>query len=222
MFDAATLLRLVPISIVLLTGLALSLWTHRLLNTHQGLVVHTYAVITTTKDILIGLDDAETGERGYLLSFQASDLAPYTRARDRLDRIVGEFRTLVADNPDQIAHLDRLQGLMAQKLALLEKAIDARRTQGFDAALAILLASHDQEAMDAIRAEIGQMTHVEQALLTTRGAEVEADEQRVAVVAAIIGVLSLLTRAAVELYLARRARLSDAAAGYSDGRAGQG
>lgn len=81
---AATLVRLVPIGVVLLTGLALTIWTHRLLSAHRDLVVHTHEVIEMAKDVLIGLDDAETGQRGYLITADPHDLEPYRRARRRL------------------------------------------------------------------------------------------------------------------------------------------
>ncbi len=61
---AATLVRLVPISIVLVSSVALTTWTHHLLSEHRDLVVHTHEVIEMAKDVLIGLDDAETGQRG--------------------------------------------------------------------------------------------------------------------------------------------------------------
>ena len=77
----ATLVRLVPISVVLATGVVLTLWTHRLLGAHRDLVVHTHEVIEMAKDVLIGLDDAETGQRGYLLSGESRYLEPYVHAR---------------------------------------------------------------------------------------------------------------------------------------------
>ena len=203
----ATLVRLVPISIVLLSGVGLTIWTHRLLSEHRDLVVHTHEVIEMAKDVLIGLDDAETGQRGYLLSGERRYLEPYARARERLGTMAATLTTQVADNAAQSARMNRLSDLMQNKLDELETAIVARDAQGFDAALAMVLSSIDQATMDAIRREIGQITEGEKALLTARGVEVQADESRVQLVAVLIGLASLLTRAAVEFYLIRQAAL---------------
>ena len=105
-----TLLRLVPISVVLVVGVLLSISTHRLLDEHQSLLVHTHQVIETTKDVLIGLDDAETGQRGYLLTGDPRDLRPYTKALERLATLPATLRTQVSDNSTQAARLDTVAG----------------------------------------------------------------------------------------------------------------
>ncbi len=199
-----TLVRLVPISVVLASGVALTTWTHRLLSEHRDLVVHTHEVIEMAKDVLIGLDDAETGQRGYLLSGERRTLEPYAHARERLGAMPATLAALVADNPAQGERMGRLSGLMQRKLDELQASIAARDAQGFDAALATVLSSTGQATMDAVRREIGQITEAEKALLAARGVEVQADERRVQLVAVLIGLASLLTRAGVEFYLTRQ------------------
>lgn len=201
----ATLVRLVPISVVLAGGVALSTWTHRLLSEHRDLVVHTHEVIEAAKDVLIGLDDAETGQRGYLLSGNRRYLEPYAHARERLGTMTAALQAQVTDNAVQTGRMGRLSGLMQKKLDELQAAITARDAQGFDAALAMVLSSTDQAAMDAIRREIGEITEGEKTLLAARDAEVQTDESRVQRVAVLMGFMSLLTRAAVEFYLNRKA-----------------
>ena len=111
----------------------------------------------------------------------------------------------VADNAAQSGRVGHVSGSMQKKLDGLETAIAARDAQGFDAALAMVLSSTDQATTDAIRREIGQITEGEKALLTARGVEVQADESRVQLLAVLIGLASLLTRAGVEGFLTRRA-----------------
>lgn len=206
-----TLVRLVPISIVLVSGVALTTWTHRLLSQHRDLVVHTHEVIEMAKDVLIGLDDAETGQRGYLLSGERRTLEPYAHARERLGAMAATLTRQVADNPAQSERMGRLSGLTQRKLDELQSSIVARDRQGFDAALAIVLSSTGQATMDAIRREIGGITEGEKALLAARDLEVQADERRVQLVAVLIGLASLLTRAGVEIYLTRQSTRNDGA-----------
>lgn len=64
-FPAPTLVRLIPLSSILVVAIVLNMSTHMLLSDHRDLVVHTHEAITMTKDVLIGVDDAEIGERGF-------------------------------------------------------------------------------------------------------------------------------------------------------------
>ena len=200
-----TLIRLVPISVVLVSGVVLTTWTHELLDQHRDLVVHTHEVIETTKDVLTALDDSETGQRGYLLGGERRYLEPYIHARERLGTMVGSLKQQLADNPDQKGRLDLLLPLMHRKLEELEAAIQARDTAGAATAIEMVLSSTDQATMDAIRREIGQITEAEKALLSARDVVVQADQRRAQLVAVLIGLASLLTRVVVELFLTRRA-----------------
>jgi CHASE3 domain sensor protein len=73
-------LRSIPVGFVIASGVIATTSTHSLLSNHQQLVVRTYQIIDTTRDVLIGLDDAETGQRGYLLSGDRRYLDPYEKA----------------------------------------------------------------------------------------------------------------------------------------------
>ena len=198
------LLRSIPVGIVIAAGVVATTWTHTLLSDHQDLVVHTYEAIDTTKDVLIGLDDAETGQRGYLLSGDRRYLAPYDKALLRLQDLRGTLRAHISDNEEQIARVSRLDGLVDTKLGELKQSIDRHDTDGPDAARALELSMMERATMDAIRRVIGDITESEKALLSSRQSEVDEDEWRIRIVAILVGLASFLTRAAIELYLARR------------------
>jgi methyl-accepting chemotaxis protein len=206
-----TLIRLIPISVVLVTGLVLTQWTHGLLTQHRTLVVHTHEVIEMAKDVLIGLVDAETGQRGYLLSGDPAYLRPYELARGRLVVMEATLTGLVQDNTDQVARVGRLSQLIRRKLDELSLALPARQQRGYDAAAALVAGGDGQATMDAIRAEIGGLTEAELSLLRVRDVEVETDEHRIRIVAVLVGLASLLTRFAVEFYLTWRSKRVPAA-----------
>ena len=199
-----TLLRVVPTGAVLLTGIVATTWTHSLLNQQRDLVVHTHEVIETTKDVLIGLDDAETGQRGYLLSGDRRYLDPYDKALERLGDLRTRLRQQISDNGEQVSRVDGLGGLIDLKLAELKDSIALHDREGFEAARRREIAMMERATMDQIRAVIGAITEGEKALLSIRSAEVQRDENRVRIVAILIGLASLLTRTGVELYLARK------------------
>lgn len=75
-----------------------------------GDVAHTFAVKAGLEQLLGTLLDAETGERGFVITGAASYLEPYDRARSLLPSQFVEVRALIADKPDQRTDLDRLYG----------------------------------------------------------------------------------------------------------------
>ncbi|MCO6050254.1 CHASE3 domain-containing protein [Mesorhizobium sp. RP14(2022)] len=200
----AVLLRSIPVGVVIAAGIVATTWTHSLLSSHQELVVHTFKVIDTTKDVLIGLDDAETGQRGYLLSADQRYLEPYAKALDRLTTLRVTLAQLIADNGAQIGRVARLNTLIDAKLGELQKSIAFHDESGFEAAQREEVGMMERATMDDIRHVIGEMTEAEKALLASRQSQVESDEHRIRLVAIAIGLCSFLTRAGVELYLARR------------------
>jgi CHASE3 domain sensor protein len=61
-------------------------------------VEHTYAVLSCLSDVRTGLQDAERGQRGFVITGRDSYLQPYERAVTRIERDLGELRRLTADN----------------------------------------------------------------------------------------------------------------------------
>ncbi|KRA05200.1 CHASE3 domain-containing protein [Agrobacterium cavarae] len=202
-----TLLRSIPVGVVLAAGILATSWTHDLLSDHYDMVVHTYEAIDTTKDVLIALDDAETGQRGYLVSGDKRYLAPYEKAMERLHLLQNDLMTRISDNSGQVARVKALDTLIEKKLEELKHSISLYDDVGADAARTNEIGYMAVGTMDRIRDIIGEITVTEHTLLDTRHAEVEADEFRIRVVAIIVGLASFLTRAGVEMYLARRYRL---------------
>ncbi|MGA1801684.1 CHASE3 domain-containing protein [Rhizobium sp. HT1-10] len=198
------LLRSIPVGVVIAAGVIATTWTHSLMGSHQQLVVRTFEIVDTTKDVLIGLDDAETGQRGYLLSGDRRYLDPYQKALSRLTQLRATLKASLSDDADQSARMTKLDMLVDEKLDELKQSIILRDSTGFEAARALEIARMEQATMDAIRKVIGDITEAEKALLATRQSKVEADETLIRVVAVLVGLASFLTRACIELYLARR------------------
>jgi PAS domain S-box-containing protein len=104
--------------------------------------------------LLSTLKDAETGQRGFLLTGKPVYLEPYEAARKRLD---ADFARLEQGPPMDRkgqAHLDRIRNLAAIKLTELEQTIDLRRSGQTEAALDVVLTDQGRQVMDAIRAEV--------------------------------------------------------------------
>jgi signal transduction histidine kinase len=131
-------------------------------------VEHSHLTIDRTRATLWDLKDAETGQRGFILTGDEAYLAPYTNALTALAADTSALRLLTAESPLQQRRLDQLAPLVTARLAELDYTIDVRRTQGFNAALARLRTNRGKEIMDSIRTHVAAMEGTERSLLATR------------------------------------------------------
>jgi methyl-accepting chemotaxis protein len=118
---------------------------------------HIYQVLLKTDAFKRLLADAETGQRGFLLTGNEKYLEPYRAAVSALSNTLDEVGGLTADNPRQQARLPNLRDLVQQKLAELEETISLRKEKGLDTALAVVVTDKGKQIMDNIRVLLDQM-----------------------------------------------------------------
>ena len=158
-------------------------------------VDHTYQVITTVNQVTITLLNAETGQRGYIITGDVSYLEPYNGAQASLDSEIKTLRDLTSDNPTEQQNIDVLQTLVADKMAVLTTTVQVRTTQGFEAAQTIVLTGTGKTIMDNIRTTITGIVNTEQTLLATRLASqvTTVNTTRIVIIAgAIIAILAMI------------------------------
>lgn len=161
-------------------------------------VQHTHYVIIRNQDLLASMLDAETGERGFLITNDIAFLAPYRGAENRARQRLTELRSLTRDNPDQQVRLDMLGGLMERRLRSLEEQIAARATTGFESARSLLVTELGGKAlMDSVRQVSAAIEDDENRLLAMRSARLDRSE---AVVLWVL-IIGMLAAAAVALLL---------------------
>ena len=131
-------------------------------------VDHTYQVITKINQVTATLLDAETGQRGYIITGNVSYLEPYNSSQASLDRETKALSDLTSDNPTQQKNIYVLQKLTTDKMAELATTIQSRTTQGFEAAQTLVVANKGKGIMDNIRTNLTEMLNTEQTLLATR------------------------------------------------------
>jgi CHASE3 domain sensor protein len=123
----------------------------------SALVVHSGDTLTALEDVLSSVKDAETGQRGYLLTDKESYLSPYNAAAQEIGPRFDWLRRLTIDNPAQQDRLATLKQHIDAKLAELQQTIDVRRTQGQAAAIAVVQSDRGKQDMDAIRDQVSAM-----------------------------------------------------------------
>lgn len=130
-----------------------------------GLVNHTNDVIFELKNINEALIDAETGQRGYLITGEDEFLNPYKDARERAFAGYENIRKLTNDNPRQQEKMPMLRRMIEGRFRYLESAIE-NKNAGLSPNIANLRLG--REAMDEIRRMLTDMQQHELALLTER------------------------------------------------------
>jgi PAS domain S-box-containing protein len=126
------------------------------------------AVIAHVERLLSFVKDAETGQRGYLITGEDGYLAPYRMARTKLVEEERALRELTSDLPEQRDRLESIERLIDGKLAELQHAIRLRERQGLEAARRVVRKDRDKRLMNQIRAESGRMVEAEAAVLEER------------------------------------------------------
>jgi len=135
---------------------------------------HTHEVIAEIEYLISALKDAETGERGYIITGEDRYLEPYQSAIGMIDAKTKQARELTSDNPNQQRRLDTIEPLIAAELNVLKEIIDLRRNKGFEAASKVVLEDRGKKAMDKIRKVVDEMQDEENALMKQRSKDTSA------------------------------------------------
>ncbi|MBV9770040.1 MAG: CHASE3 domain-containing protein [Bryobacterales bacterium] len=115
-----------------------------------------------TNALISSLKDAETGQRGYLLTGRDEYLQPYRRALVDVPAHLDRLITATQAHVDQTQRIKALRPLITEKLTELKQTIDLRRTNQPAAALAVVLSDRGNTLMNQIRqicAEIEQVSY---------------------------------------------------------------
>src|ERR1051326_5448626 len=107
--------------------------TRTLIDDEQS-VTHTYQVIGEIEGVLSTVKDAETGERGYIITGSDAYLEPYESALSQIDNRVRRLEMLTADNSPQQARIPVLQQKIADRLEGLKTGIDLRKNGDIEGA----------------------------------------------------------------------------------------
>jgi methyl-accepting chemotaxis protein len=136
-------------------------------------LARTQEVLTAAERLDLKLVDAETEQRGYLLTEDENYLQAYRAAVEEADRITARIAQKTADNPRQQARLQALRPLIAAKMGALAERVRLRQEKGLDAAVEQIKVGRDKRLMDDIRSRVAEIIDDETDLLRTREAALE-------------------------------------------------
>jgi PAS domain S-box-containing protein len=147
--------------------------------TVQTWVAHTHEAIVAIASVMASADDAETGQRGFLLTGNASYLEPYEESIKKIWLQFANLESLTTDNLTQQGHLQVLRFQLQNRLARHAATIELARDGDLLAAIDNVRQRQDKVLMDAVRATIAAMDAEEERLLQGRLAD-QLSSQRAA------------------------------------------
>jgi len=150
--------------LLFISSLASYISISNLINSSK-MVSHSNLVITDLEGIISTLKDAETGQRGFLLTGENLFLEPYNGAKGQAVVLLESVKQQTTDNPVQQQSILKLQEIIQERLKILDKTIAVKRRGGAVGVADLLLG---KESMDSARKTIKAMENEETRLLALR------------------------------------------------------
>ncbi|MBD2515368.1 response regulator [Nostoc sp. FACHB-973] len=193
------------LAILVLIGTLSYQSTEVLINTSKNLL-NTQMTINSLQELLSNIKDAETGQRGYILTGNDAYLEPYLTAVVKVAPEIQQLRKLTADAPQQLSQIDTLEPLIVVKLNELKKTIELRQNQGLDAALKLIKTDRVNSIMSDIRNIIREMENEEKQQLQQHLKITKNSVSNTILMQAIAICLSFLILAIVYYFIYREVR----------------
>jgi signal transduction histidine kinase/CheY-like chemotaxis protein/CHASE3 domain sensor protein len=114
------------------------------------------------------IKDAETGQRGYLLTGDVAYLQPYETAVADMQQHLDRLKAQAEDLPSHQQLVTQLDGLHRQKLRELNQTIALRRAGDLDGAMALVNGGEGKNIMDRVRDTVEALRTQQTELLDTR------------------------------------------------------
>lgn len=156
---------------------------------NRGQVIHTQRVIQSVSQILADLQDAETGQRGYLLTGKSNFLEPYYYSVNALPSSIKGVRSLIGDNTRQKQQIDSIEQIVNKQLSSLQAIINAKK-QG--KAISTGELEQGKQYMDQCRKLIGNFISKESVILEKSSAQMHHSSNTTALFILCAAIASLL------------------------------
>jgi signal transduction histidine kinase/DNA-binding response OmpR family regulator/CHASE3 domain sensor protein/HAMP domain-containing protein len=174
--------------ILILSSLASYISIRNLIKS-SDLVAHSNSVISNLDNVISTLKDAETGQRGYLLTGSKVFLEPYIGANEKVNSLYNLVHEQTKDNPYQQRKLDELKEILDARFTVIDRTIVVK-SKGASIAESYLL--EGKIYMDKVRQIIKDMQTEEKRLLNLRTEELNAFSGYTPIFIILASVLSLI------------------------------
>lgn len=199
-FVRTTALMLAAGITVLVLIVAASLWLTARSQQHFGEVVTSRAIRSATADMLSLMQDAETGQRGFLITRDPVFLRPYRNAVENFEVRLGAFRQAIADDAALAELSRRLTDKLRRKMDELRNRVELGEANRFEEAVALVRTGSGMRLMDEIRADLGEVLQRSERSLQQAIAAQDTTTDQLQLVS-IVGAVIILGLAAAAAWL---------------------
>lgn len=189
-----------PLSLMVGAGVAVALLAANVAVTSKNIqalkddtqrVAETYQTIASLEGVVSLAKDAETGQRGFIITGDAAYLDPYYQAVAKAKAAIATVDLLLKNDPRQQSQIVTLRDSLDKKLNKLAQTIALRQNAGFEAAQQMVLTNQGKQEMDNIRAVVDEMVRAERVLLVERSRQATRAYQTAVVTSLLSGLLAL-------------------------------
>ncbi len=125
------------------------------------LLVHSYKVHIELDQLNAVIRDAESGQRGYIITKDSSFLLPYTNGPDKINESFSKLTSLIVANTQQQLHLDSLRNLVVMRFQYLAKTLEKDASKESDKYAVLNGMREGRDIMNLIRIQINKMVKIE-------------------------------------------------------------
>jgi signal transduction histidine kinase/DNA-binding response OmpR family regulator/CHASE3 domain sensor protein len=183
--------------LILMVSSYASYYSNSQLIDSSELVNHTNEVIINAESVISTLKDAESGQRGYIISNDPQFLEPYKGVKDRVGALVDEVAKLTSDNPVQQKYIDALRPLIDQRLTQMQKVLEMGDTLVLEERANLYLVNtkeirRGKLIMDELRKVVEAIKKEEKRLLKERTEKQEMYSKYTPIFVLVAALLSIL------------------------------
>jgi diguanylate cyclase (GGDEF)-like protein len=155
-------------------------------------VNHSEEILVELNSTISTLVDAETGQRGYVITGDEMFLAPYEAADAKIQEHVARLQRLAEDDPSKQLQIPVLAKKIKEKMEHTRAIIQARKANGFDAASILIATKKGKDEMDDLRRMIAEMSKLEVELLRVRTDESEHTASKAMIAMFALAILTVI------------------------------
>ncbi len=145
------------------------------LHDDAQLMIHTHEVMEALDDLLVTVKDAESGQRGYLLTGEERYLKSYNTAIAATKEKIGHIEQLIKNSPLEERRMPPLQTAINLEVEELAESVAVRQLPNFDSARLIALTDHEAQTMGTVENEVHALQDLERGVLENEEQSSEKD-----------------------------------------------
>lgn len=174
--------------LVFLTNGFIAYWNLRRLHANSSDVEQSYAILDELKALRLGISDAETGMRGYVITGDRAFLQPYESAQLAVDDSLSKLREATKEHATQLSSFATLEEQVAAVMAYIHQVVQMRAEKDLAEVADVVRTRRGKTLMDKVRGTLRTIQQEERSLLDAR----RIDSQRSYVTALTTGGLTTL------------------------------